>query len=66
MPKLTRKLYMKKFFGDIDNFDCKQETKEAMKVLLKDAEDEYVTDLFFVLRDVFGDSILKNMKMKEV
>jgi hypothetical protein len=57
---------MNKFCRDIDNLDCKQETKEAIKILLKDTEDDDVLDLFFVLRDVFGDSILKNMKMKEV
>lgn len=60
---LVKKKYMNKFNRDIDAFDCNKDSKQAMKHLLSVADDEFVVDLFFTFRTVFGDSILAKYAM---
>jgi hypothetical protein len=54
--EVVRQKYMKKFYRDIEKFECSVPAQEAMKLLIEEADDEHKVDLFFMLREMFDDS----------
>jgi len=59
--EVVRQKYMKKFYGDIERFECSVPAQEAMKLLIEEADDEHKVDLFLLLREMFDDSKIRRL-----